>query len=363
MLQSSSFASSLLLGLCHSSPLQNVDMTHTDQLEAVVTNARSELNVLSGIMAQRKVRAKVPAPFACVEDSASAQAILDAHDTFIFDCDGVLWSGGLGLLPGAAETLAELARRGKRLIFVTNNSARSREAYARKFAGLGLTSITADQIVPASFVAARWLRSAKPEIERAFVIGEDGVEEELRAAGIEVVRAEVDGFSEAAFTAAEPDPRIGAVVVGADSAFSFNALAQASLCLERLPGCLFIATNADEYDVVGGRRLPGAGCLVAAVQCACGRAPDAICGKPSADLARYLLDVSAPEPLDPARTLVVGDRMDTDVALARTMGASSLLVLSGVARASEVAKMRAEQPGCPKAVASHLGALLEPQTG
>ena len=93
---------------------------------------------------------------------------------------------------------------------------------------------------------------------------------------------------------------------------------------------------------------------MAAVAAACGRTPDAVCGKPSADLAGYLL-----EGLDPSRTLVVGDRMDTDVALANAMGSSSLLVLTGVARAADVAKVQAGQPGCPKAVASHLGALLQ----
>ena len=329
---------------------------NADDLEATVRRACSEFCVLEGIIAQRRVRAKEQAPFACL-GAGSLASLLDEYDTFVFDCDGVLWSGSLGLLPGAAAMLSELERRGKRCIFVTNNSARSREGYAKKFAALGL-SVAAEQIVPASFVAARWLKRAKPGISAALVIGEEGVSEELRAAGIEAVRADAGTpFDEAAFASAMPDAQVGAVVVGADAAFSFAALAAASLYLEQAD-CLFVATNDDAYDVVGGRRLPGNGCLVAAVQTACGRPPDAVCGKPSSDLAQYLLAEVTP-PIEAARCLVVGDRMDTDVALAHAMGASSLLVLTGVSRAADAARAIAGLPRCPTAVASHLGALLE----
>lgn len=310
--------------------------------------------MLNGIAAQREIRAKDVVPFECIETAAAARELLEGHDAWVFDCDGVLWSGSLGLLPGSARLLAELAALGKRVIFVTNNSARSRQAYAEKFAQLGL-AVKPEQIVPSSFAAARWLKRNRPSIEAAYVIGEAGVEDELRAVGVDVVRCAAGAFSEAEFASASADPRVGAVVVGADSAFSFAALAGASLCLEQLAGCLFVATNADDYDVVGDRRLPGNGALVAAIQAASGRPPDAVCGKPSADLAEFLLEEFE---LDPARTIVVGDRLDTDIALAHAMGASSLLVLTGVASASDASKVRRVQPECPTAVISHVGGLL-----
>jgi len=80
-----------------------------------------------------------------------------------------------------------------------------------------------------------------------------------------------------------------------------------------------------------------------------------VCGKPSADLASYL---SSTFSLDPKRTVVVGDRLDTDISLANSMGATALLVLTGVASYEEAAKAEARRPKCPDAVASHLGALL-----
>ena len=323
-------------------------------LDDIVRAAKRQISTLGGIEAQRRVRNKNRLPFTILDTAEKQRALLVDHDTFIFDCDGVLWSGSFGLLPDAAATLEELARLGKRCIFVTNNSARSREQYALKFGQLGLR-VKVEQIVPSSYVAARWLKQARPDIKAAYVIGEAGVVEELEAAGIAVVRCESSDFSEAAFATSEPDARIGAVVVGADVSFSFAALAMASLCLEKLPGCLFVATNSDPYDVVGGRRLPGNGCLVAAVAAACGRQPDVVCGKPSADLASYL---SSTFSLDPKRTVVVGDRLDTDISLANSMGATALLVLTGVASYEEAAKAEARRPKCPDAVASHLGALL-----
>lgn len=321
------------------------------QLAAVVRDARAQAETLIG---------DASLPFSVLWRPEQARALLELHDTFIFDCDGVLWSGALGLLPEAKQTLELLARRGKRCLFVTNNSARSRAAYAEKFAGLGLDA-RAEQVVPSSFVAARWLRRAAPSLERALVIGESGVEEELRAVGIDVVRTAAGAFDERAFASALPEPRVGAVVVGSDTTFSFASLAAASLHLDPQlnAGCLFVATNADGYDVVGGRRVPGNGCLVAAVAAACGRQPDAVCGKPSAELGEYLTASVADGGLgvDPTRAIVIGDRLDTDVALADAIGAHSLLVLTGVASARDAASCP-PGPSCPDAVASHLGALL-----
>jgi phosphoglycolate/pyridoxal phosphate phosphatase family enzyme len=317
------------------------------QVASVVAAAREQAAGLSN--------SESPLSFSLVDGADAASALLRDHDAFVLDCDGVLWSGPLGLLPGATGTHALLQRLGKRCIYVTNNSARSRAQYAAKFAELGL-DVPPEQIVPASLVAARWLASNAPDVSAAYVIGEAGLEAELRAAGIEPIRADRSAlFDEHGFGDASPDPRVGAVVVGADHGFTFSALAGAALCLHRMPGCLFVATNPDDYNAVGQNRLPGTGCLVAAVEAAAGRRVDAVCGKPSANLARYLIEEYG---LDPRRTVVVGDRLDTDVALAAEMGASSLLVLTGVASAQDAQRQQRGSATCPTAVASHLGALL-----
>ena len=329
-------------------------------------------------------------PFYVIQTAQTAQAFLDQHDAFLFDCDGVLWRGEDGLLPGTVETIALLERLGKTCVFVTNNAAKSRAAYAKKFAGLGLENISMEQVVPSSFVAARWLAKNKPSVACAFVIGADGLCDELREAGVRVLTARDFDFpgadpssNEASASlallaeAVAKESSVGAVVVGHDTGFNFKALCLASLFLER-EGTCFIATNPDAYDVVSAHRMPGNGCFVAAVSCVAGRSPDAVCGKPARDLADYLVATFA---LDPSRTCMIGDRLDTDIALA-TAGSggamSSLLVLTGVTTADtlleEVAQQAAKPssssaadspPGVsaasvlPTHVISHVGQLLE----
>lgn len=276
------------------------------------------------------------------------------------------------------ETLDLLESLGKQCVFVTNNAAKSRVAYAKRFAKLGLERVTVEQVVPSSFVAARWLARAKPEVSDAFVIGADGLVEEMRDAGLNVLTARdfafpgADPASNEATTslallakAVDDAPAVGAVVVGHDTSFNFKSLCLASLFLER-EGMAFIATNPDAYDVVAGRRMPGNGCFVAAVATVAGRPPDAVCGKPAPDLADYL--VSAYN-LDPARTVMVGDRLDTDIALAHAMGASSLVVLTGVTSADELLTELAPEAPCragragsvplPTHAISHVGLLRE----
>lgn len=282
-------------------------------------------------------------------------AFLERHDAFVFDCDGVLYSGS-ELLDGAAAAVAALRSAGKRCLFVTNNSGQSRRTTAAKLGALGLAA-TPEECVPASFATAAAL--AARGVTRAFVVGADGLSEELELAGVEVLKAgaTTEPFSEAAFERVVLEGEaVGAVVVGMDATCDLRTLALASLHLQRDESCLFASTNPDAFDVVGGRRMPGNGALVAALATASGRgAPDLTCGKPAPALAESLVSTFG---LDPARTVVVGDRVDTDMALAGRMGCAGLLVLTGCATAADAAALA---PGCATTfVTSHLGALAGP---
>ena len=315
-------------------------------------------------------------PYKIIESAAEAQSFVESHDAFLFDCDGVLWRGDDGLLPDTIETLNMLESSGKRCVFVTNNAAKSRAEYATKFAKLGL-DVTVEQVVPSSFVAARWLARTRSDVTDAFVIGADGLVAEMRDAGINVLTAHdfdmpgadpADNEASASLAllaqAVDNAASVGAVVVGHDTSFNFKSLCLASLFLER-PGVTFVATNPDAYDVVVNRRMPGNGCFVAAVATVAGRQPDAVCGKPAQDLADYLVDAYS---LDPTRTVMVGDRLDTDIALAHAMGASSLAVLTGVASADDLVwdqsrrriwPMNSDGTPLPTHAVSHIGRLRE----
>ncbi|AQK44459.1 Phosphoglycolate phosphatase 1A chloroplastic [Zea mays] len=143
------------------------------------------------VMAAAGAAAAAPAA-AKLED---ADALIDSVETFIFDCDGVIWKGDK-LIDGVPETLDLLRSKGKRLVFVTNNSTKSRKQYGRKFETLGLSvdetgrgsllACAQEEIFASSFAAAAYLQSIDfPKDKKVYVIGEEGILKELELAGFQ----------------------------------------------------------------------------------------------------------------------------------------------------------------------------------
>lgn len=113
-------------------------------------------------------------------------------EAFIFDCDGVIWRGDT-LIEGVPETLDMLRSMGKKLIFVTNNSTKSRKGYQSKFTSLGLT-VAPEEIYSSSFAAAAYLDSTKfPKDKKVYIVGEVGVQEELDLLNIQHLGGPEDG--------------------------------------------------------------------------------------------------------------------------------------------------------------------------
>ncbi|KAI6076619.1 Glycerol-3-phosphate phosphatase [Aix galericulata] len=139
-----------------------------------------------------------------------------------------------------------------------------------------------------------------------------------------------------------PRPSVRAVLVGFDEHFSYAKLCQALRYLQRGPDCLLVATNRDHrLPLEGGAAIPGTGCLVKAVETAAEREAF-IVGKPN----RYMFDCVASEfDIDPARTIMVGDRLDTDILMGNTCGLTTLLTLTGVTTLEEVKGH--EESDCP----------------
>merc|ERR1719440_505050 len=116
----------------------------------------------------------------------SAGSLLRSVSAFVFDCDGVIWRGD-SVLEGVPETLDALRALGKQLVFVTNNSTKSREGYLGKFKGLGL-NVNAEEIYSSSFAAAAYLQSKSFPTDgskKVYVVGEVGICDELDLAGIQ----------------------------------------------------------------------------------------------------------------------------------------------------------------------------------
>ena len=220
---------------------------------------------------------------------------------------------------------------------VTNNSTRTRAQVAQRLSRAGVTASPTDVLTSAAAAADYLLSTLQHARRRLFVVGEAGLVQELEGAGFSAERAP-DGelaLSEHAFAALfdAAVPLYDAVVVGYDTAFTSAKLARASAAIQR--GALLVGTNPDAGDACGAGIMPGAGPLIAAVENATG-AKAVVVGKPAATLITQLL---ARHGLDPARTVMVGDRLDTDMAFGAAGGVSRCLVLTGVATEAQAAAL------------------------
>ncbi|KAI4311854.1 hypothetical protein MLD38_036717 [Melastoma candidum] len=254
--------------------------------------------------------------------------LLDSVDAFLFDCDGVIWRGD-SLIDGVAETLSFLRSKGKKLVFVTNNSRKSRRQYSKKFQSLAI-SVSEDEIFTSSFAAAMFLRVNNfPQDKKVYVVGGEGILEELQLAGYTGLGGPEDGKkvvdlkSDEIF---EHDKSVGAVVVGLDPQINYYKLQYGSLCIRENPGCLFVATNRDAAGhLTRSQEWPGAGAMVAAM-CAVTQKEPIVVGKPSTFLMEFLLQKFN---IDCSRMCMVGDRLDTDILFGQSAGCKTLLVFSG----------------------------------
>ena len=260
---------------------------------------------------------------------------VDHYQAFLLDLDGVLYRGD-EVVAGAPDAVSALRRAGRRIVFLTNNSARTPQQVAGKLRGLGIEASAEEVVTSAQATATLLARSAEEDgrAPSAFVIGEQGLREALEAAGIEVV----DGKPEQA----------GFVVVGWDRSVDYGKLRTATVLVGR--GALLVASNADaSYPAPGGEQWPGAGALLAAVETASGTRA-AVVGKPH----RPLFDLAV-ERAGTRRVLLVGDRIETDVAGALAAGLDAGLVLTGAASAADLL----DHDALPTMVLGRLAGLLE----
>lgn len=286
-----------------------------------------------------------------ITSKALAQQLVDKYTTFLFDCDGVLWSGS-HLLPESKDTIALLRKHNKQLIFVTNNSTKSRRAYAEKFQGFGI-DVKPEEVFCSAYSAAVYLKQVRKleTSKKVLVVGERGLEEELQAMGYTTVGGTDPKFNEKMDEAdITRDESIGCVLAGLDTKINYNKLAYAQAQLLKHPDTIFLATNIDSTFPSHGRLLPGAGTVIQAVATCSGRQPEAALGKPSANMMDC---IKANYHLDPERTVMVGDRLNTDMEFGKSGGLGTFFVLSGVD--SEEAML---ESGVPDWYAENLGAVF-----
>ncbi|XP_028661344.1 pyridoxal phosphate phosphatase [Erpetoichthys calabaricus] len=260
---------------------------------------------------------------------AQIRELLEAKANVLFDCDGVIWDGEKAI-PGAPEVVSLLKQQGKRVFFVTNNCTRPRELYMQKFSRLGFTGVEQEEIFSSAYCSAVYLKEFASLQGRVYVIGGDGVQKELKEAGVPFVEGEVDVPGQT-ISDCPLESDVKAVLVGYDEKLNFLKLAKAC-CYLRDAECLFVSTDPDPWHPVrGGRITPGSGSLTAAVETASNRKAIVV-GKPS----KFMFECIASQfDVDPAQSVMVGDRLETDIVFGSNCGLSTMLTLTGVSTFEE----------------------------
>jgi HAD superfamily hydrolase (TIGR01450 family) len=262
-------------------------------------------------------------------------SLVDGYDLVIFDLDGVVYLG-TDPVPGAPEAIRSLVAAGTPVVYATNNASRSAADVARLLGVLGLPA-TSEQVVTSAGAAADVLASQLPSAAPVLVVGAPALADEVRRVGLTPVD--------------EAEARPVAVVQGYGAQVGWAQLAEA--CVAIRAGAQWVATNTDATLPSPRGPLPGNGSLVAALSTALGgRVPDTVVGKPHPQLFAL-----ATRRLGAKRPLVVGDRLDTDIAGAVNAGIASLLVLTGVARPVDL--LRAPTGQRPTYVATDLSGLSQ----
>ncbi len=259
--------------------------------------------------------------------------------------DGTLYRGGT-LFDFTLPFLARLDELGIGHTFLTNNCSRSVRDYVAHLARLGIPA-RADQIHTSGLATMTYLKADQPGVRRLYLVGTPSLRQEFEEAGYEVTDgAESDG---ARTDGTEPD----AVVVAFDTGLTFDRLCRAAWWIKR--GKPFVATHPDQVCPTDKPTvLVDCGSICACLERATGRAPVAVLGKPHPLMLAGILKRHG---LQPTELAMVGDRLYTDVAMARSAGAVGVLVLTGESCRADL-EGSAFQPDLVVESARELGELL-----
>jgi HAD superfamily hydrolase (TIGR01450 family) len=259
----------------------------------------------------------------------SLAPLVDRYEQLIVDLDGCMYVGDRAI-DGAVEAVEALRAAGKRVAFATNDPRSATEDYVTKLWSLGVRASVGDVVTVGG--AVQHLLAETRQGRTAFVIGTEPMFRHVADAGLRLLNG------------TDLASRAEVVVVAATEELVYDDLRNATLALSR--GADFIATGRDPTYPQPDGLWPGTGAILAAVEYASGRRA-AIVGKPEPQLF-----LTALERLGEGRTLVVGDRLDADVAAAAQAGLDAALVLTGGTSAEEArAAAAAAAPDDPRPVA------------
>ena len=232
----------------------------------------------------------------------------------ILDMDGVIWRADAPI-GDLAVIFKRIEARGLKYVFATNNGTKTPEQYVERLAGLGV-NVKSSQVVTSALGVAYMLAQRYPKGTKVFMIGEDGIKVALEEKGFEVLST-------------NDAPEAKAVVMGIDRGITFDKMREATLLVRS--GVPFYATNPDKTFPTPRGEIPGAGAWLSVVTTATEVEP-IIAGKPFPFMMELSLEILGTKKDE---TLVVGDRLETDIAAGQAVGCKTALVLSGVSTKSQ----------------------------
>lgn len=226
----------------------------------------------------------------------------------IIDMDGVLWLDNTPL-PGLNAFFDFMHRHAIPYILATNNASKTPQQYVNKLAKFGV-AIQPDHVLTSPLATAAYLQQEFPAGAKVYVVGQEGILEAMSQAGFTVVP--------------DASEQADVVVAGVDFTLTYEKLKYATLQIQR--GARFVGTNGDLTFPAEEGALPGAGSILAAIQAATGVKPVTI-GKPE----RLMFDIAvAKMGSTPARTAMLGDRLETDILGGQMAGVKTILVTTGI---------------------------------
>jgi 4-nitrophenyl phosphatase len=254
--------------------------------------------------------------------------------SLILDMDGVIWKADAPI--GDLASIFKRAReRGLKYVFATNNSTRTSEQYVEILKELGV-DVEPWQVITSSQAVAHAIAHKFPRGTKVFMIGEDGIRMALEERGFEIL-----SVVEA--------PSAQAVVMGIDRNITFEKVVEATLLVQN--GTPFYATNTDRTFPTPRGEIPGSGAWISVITTATGVQP-IIAGKPFPFLMELSLEKLGTKKEE---TLIVGDRLETDIAAGQAVGCPTALVLSGVSTKEQAEVWKSP----PTIIAQSLSELVE----
>jgi glycerol 3-phosphatase-2 len=261
--------------------------------------------------------------------------LLERYDSVLLDLDGCVWVGSAPTR-GAAEAISALRAAGKSLAFVTNDARRAPEEYVRKLWSVGIQA-SLEEVVTAGAALQHALAERPPG--PAYVIGSAAIFRHVAESGQRILNGQA------------PSTEAELLVAAGHDDFNFTELREGTQAL--LAGAQLIALNRDRTFPTEDGEWPGTGAIVAALEYA-SRQTATIVGKPAVQIFRTAL-----ERVGGGRALMVGDRLDSDLAGASAAGLDAAIVLTGVTSRREAQDAADDSKNvAPVAIAPDLHSLV-----